>query len=338
MTSTVLTCDKADCTVGLTGRCLESVPDPASCPNAQPRPASPAPSAPEASVRVARRFHPGHELGLGDALAITRARYTHLVAVLGASNAGKTCFLTSLYLHACHGLLAPDYRFAGSLTLQGFELRARGLRSWRAGALPEQLVEHTALADPRYPAFMHLALDRPNDPRGRAELLLSDLPGEWTSQLVNRADRAARFDFLARADCVAFVVEGPSLANNATRHQELANARQLFGRLKNDVRLPPDTPLLLLVSKMDELDGALPATVGRVEEAAQQLGFSPQTVPTASFSRRPDRVPNGSGVVEALRAMLAPAPRGAVPASIAAAQPAGARSFLRRAQTEVPNV
>jgi hypothetical protein len=142
---------------------------------------------PRTDARGTRQFHPGRELGLEDALAVTRARYGHLVGLLGPSNAGKTCFLTSLYLQACPGMLSPDFRFAGSLTIQGFELRARRLRTWTKGSLPEQLADHTVLADPRKAAFMHVSLDRPADPGKRVELLISDLPGEWSSELINRA-------------------------------------------------------------------------------------------------------------------------------------------------------
>jgi len=329
VTTALPTCRKEDCTVALTGKCLESAPDPASCPNVLPISGTTEAVAPAAGRRAVRRFLAGHEIALSEALAITRARYTHLIGILGASNAGKTCFLTSLYLNVSHGYLAPDYRFAGSLTLQGFEQRARGLRSWPGGTLPEQLVEHTTLTDPRSPAFMHLALDRPNDPRGRAEILLSDLPGEWTSELLNRADRAARFDFLARADCVAVLVEGTRLSNNNTRHQELANAKLLFERLRDDVRLSLDTPLLLLVSKMDELDGTLPVMAHSIEHAGRELGFTVTTVPTASFARHSGRVENGHGVLEALRAMLARAPESPNSSRHVAPVTLGSRSFLR---------
>ena len=48
--------------------------------------------------------------------------------------------------------------FAGSLTLQAFEDRARGLREWEDGKLPAQLADHTILTDPRQPEVsLHLA-------------------------------------------------------------------------------------------------------------------------------------------------------------------------------------
>jgi len=235
------------------------------------------------------------------------------VGILGPSNAGKTCFLTSLYLQACHGMLPPGFRFAGSLTLQGFELRARRLRSWAKASLPEQLADHTVLTDPRRPAFMHLALDRSAQPGGRVELLLSDLPGEWSTQLINRADTARRFNFLERADTLVVVVEGPKLAQKATQHAEVMSAKLLLQRLAETVRVDPRVPLILLVSKCDELDMKLPGVLAEVEELARKLGFHPVTIPTAAISRRPDRVPNGQGVLDVVRAIIAPEPARAAP-------------------------
>ncbi|WP_143206203.1 TRAFAC clade GTPase domain-containing protein [Singulisphaera sp. GP187] len=237
---------------------------------------------------------------------MTRARYSHLVGILGSSNAGKTCLLTSLYLQACHGLLRPEFRFAGSLTLQGFELRARKLRTWTNGSMPDQFADHTVLADPRSPAFVHMALDRPGRPggQGRVELLLADLPGEWSSQLINQASTAKRFDFLARADALVIVVEGPRLAFDSTRHAELMNLRHLLRRLADDVGVDAHAPLVLVASKCDELNMIVPPALAEAEGYARDLGFFPAIVPTASFSRRPERVPNGQGVIDVVHAIL----------------------------------
>lgn len=310
------TCAKTDCTAAVTGRCLESHASPAECPHFSPRPADEQPvptdagdgSPPHAS-NPGRRFHPGLELGLKEVLSVTCARYSRLVGILGPANAGKTCFLTSLYLQATHGLLLPEFRFAGSETIQGFELRARKLRTWSGGQLPEQLADHTVLSDPRSPAFLHMSLDRPRHPGGRVELLLSDLPGEWSTQLIHRSAAAKRFHFLGRADALIIVVEGPRLARDETRHAELMGVEMLLQRLAESVSVDVQVPLILVASKCDEVDVALPPSLAGVEACARRLGFRPTTVPTASFSRDPGRVPNGQGVIEVLRAVVGEAPK-----------------------------
>lgn len=327
------TCQKTDCTVAVTGKCLEAHPDPESCPHFVRREAAETAdrgvqkaAPPAAAARAARKLHVGLELGLQDALAVSRARYAHLIGVLGASDAGKTCFLSSLYLLACHRKLEPHYRFAGSLTLPGFELRARHLRTWGSGALPDQLVDHTTLSDPRSPAFMHLSLARGGTAE-RLDLLISDLPGEWTTDLVNRTTAAERFDFLRRADAVVIMAEASRLAKPASAHAEVMNLKILLERLAGVVGLDRDTPLILAATKADEVRLEMPARMRDVEEHARNQGFNPTAITLASFSRKPQEVPSGSGVLEVIRCAVegAAPPR---PATATGERPG--RSFWHR--------
>ena len=154
------------------------------------------------------------------------ARYSHLIAILGSTNAGKTCLLSSLYLMASGGTLPPEYLFAGSLTLQAFEDRARGLRNWEDGKLPAQLADHTFLADPRQPSLLHLAIREAAGERQRLDILLTDLPGEWTDNLVLRAANAGSFEFLQRADGIILVVDGTVLMSEQRHAIELQHMRQ----------------------------------------------------------------------------------------------------------------
>lgn len=296
-------CQKTDSTVAATGRCLEAHTPLDPCPFFLASVSTPGdedpertPEPPAPGSEPARRFHSGMELGLSDVLDITRARYAHVVGIVGASNAGKTCFLNALYLLACHGQLLPEFRFAGSHTLQGFEYRARRLRNWQDGALPDQLADRTMLSDPKKPAFVHLALDRVG--QGRIELLLTDLPGEWSTQLISRAAAAERFEFLARADAVVVAVDGPRMTARETRHLEVTNAKHLIERLTGNVNLRRDIPLVVLVTKGDEIDMKLPPDVSKIEGLATALGFRPSVIPVAAISRRPEQVSNGQGVLD----------------------------------------
>ncbi len=51
-----------------------------------------------------------------------------LIGVVGAHNAGKTSFLTALYLMLFGGVRMPDKSFAGSFTLRAWEILANNLR------------------------------------------------------------------------------------------------------------------------------------------------------------------------------------------------------------------
>jgi GTPase SAR1 family protein len=277
--------------------------------------------------RGARQFHTGLELGTDDIAELTRARYCHLIGVLGAWDAGKTCFLLSLYLMASGNSLPGDYLCAGSLTLKGFEERARRIRNWdSATPLPEQLADHTSLADPRQPALLHLALRERGGDRQRYDLLLTDLPGEWSKSLVDRAATAGRFDFLKRADGIIVVVDGPALASER-RHVEVQRTKHLMDRLIHSVRVDASVPLTLLLTKCDRISMKQPEAVAELVEHCKQLGFEPRAVLSAAFSNKPQTVPNGAGVFEAIQGVIKAEPP--TRSAVASTEPAGKphRSF-----------
>jgi hypothetical protein len=309
------TCDNANCTVATTGKCLLSHPDPLECPHflsgeaLAPEVPNIMPTSEEARLlvgetKVGRKFHLGNELGTEDASEIMRARYSHLIGVLGSTDAGKTCFLSSLYLMASGGSLPESHQFAGSLTLQAFEDRARGLREWTDGRLPVQLADHTFLADPRQPSLLHLAIRERNQERRRFDLLLTDLPGEWTDNLVRHASDAESFRFLQRADGIILVVDGIVLLS-AERHVELQRMRNFTERLANEVNVTRDTPFVIAVSKSDEIGMQMPAAANQLADYVRSFGYPTTTISVASFSRKPDEIKSGTGVFSAMDTILA---------------------------------
>ncbi|MGO8928274.1 MAG: TRAFAC clade GTPase domain-containing protein [Limisphaerales bacterium] len=229
-----------------------------------------------------------------------RSRYVHLIGILGCTDAGKTCFMSSLYLLAACCELMPRYRFAGSLTLQGFEDRIRRLRRWEAGVLPNKLSDHTVLSDARTPSLLHLALQETVDKGGRLELLLTDLPGEWTTRLINNVEAEKRFRFLHRADGIIVVIEGPSLVADETRHIELFRSKLLLSRLAETLKIDRTTPVVILISKCDKLEKGLPPDVEQLVEHGRSLGFIPEVIRAAAFSSVPEKVANGMGVITAI--------------------------------------
>lgn len=331
-------CENSDCTVGTTGTCLLSHASPAECPHFHDMavdaeiselPVTPTPTVQveeSRGFRVARTFHAGIELGLSDAAALMGARYGHIFGVLGTTGVGKTTFLTSLYLMASRGTLSDEYLFAGSSTLQGFEDRARGLREWGDGVLHEHLADHTILSDPRQPGLLHLALQESDHARQRFDLLLTDLPGEWTEHLIHDSAYASRLDFLRRADGIILVVDGPALLSPA-RHAELQNMRHLGDRLVTDVGVPEDTPVVVVVSKGDEIDMSEPAAANELVEYFRELGLNTTLVLSAAVSRTPDTVPNGTGVFEAVRVLISSVPSSTDVARSATVNAAGRRRF-----------
>jgi hypothetical protein len=329
------TCEKADCTVATTGQCLLSQADPNQCQHFRSGGVVPVGVSPVALIdetprahKVGRKFHLGNELGAEDASEIMRARYSHLIGVLGSTDAGKTCLLSSLYLMASGGTLPAKYMFAGSLTLQAFEDRARGLREWEDGKLPAQLADHTILTDPRQPSLLHLAFRESAGERRRLDFLLTDLPGEWTDNLVLRAANAGSFEFLQRADGIILVVDGTVLISDR-RHIELQHMRQFVERLSNEVKLSQDIPFVVLVSKSDEIGMQMPPAAIELKNHIESFGYTATTISAAAFSRHPDNVKSGTGVFSAIEGLLVgPGAKSTSPTAYADGAPGG-RTFQR---------
>ncbi len=276
---------------------------------------------------VGRQFASGLELGITDVARIMRSRYTRLIGVLGQVEAGKTCLLTSMYLQVTGRHLLPSFRFVMSETLLGFEQRARRLRDWSHSAIPDQIVDRTQLGQSRTPAFLHLAV---SDKAGiRHDLLLPDLPGEWTTRLLCDASTVDRFAFLSRADVLLVVVEAPTFANVRTRNNAVTDAMHLIARLTDEVGLETSIPIILAVTKCDQTSGDIPSHLNRVVDVVTKLGYSVSTVALAAFPGTSSQLKSGHGI-EKLLALLTSLPAKPKTAAIDLPQNGGRSYFHSR--------
>ena len=310
-------CKNPNCTVATTGICLESHTIVKECPNyfeeeeiheeiSELTTLDPGADINPRLLQPIRQFHSGFEVGFHDVVPIMLRRYTHLVGILGSSNVGKTCLLASLYLLASHGELLPEYYFDGSLTLQGFEERVRGLRKWEEGRLPEQLVEHTRLQDPRRPAFMHLCI-KENRHNGRwIDLLMTDLPGEWTDNMIDQQSAINRLNFLERADGIIYVIDGMLVNSIENQHREVYRATVAIDRLFVNILKDRHIPLIFVISKCDEIDMQYPNGVQQIAQHAEQYGLKVNVVLTAAISKKPDCFSSGTGVLDAFKFAINP--------------------------------
>jgi len=273
-------CDKESCTVAETNICLLNNPLD-TCPHrkktadgAGPPSIEPPLGQPEQNPRLphSRTMTPTQ------ARDLMAARYCTLVGILGDPDAGKTAALVSLYLLVSRAKL-KGFDFSDSRTLMAFNEISQGALDWNEGQLPDQLTQHTELADDRTAGFLHLRLRRNTD--GEAlDFLLPDLPGEWSTSFVDK-DRKDRLQFLKRADVIWLMMDGTQLRDPSQRHWAVHRMNLLIERLRTSIGVLP--PMVVVLTRRD--DGEVPASAFEsVMEEARQHGVELSVIQIASFS------------------------------------------------------
>ncbi len=257
-----------------------------------------------------RKFWPGNEMGYEDIEDLLLSTYGHVIGLIGLSGVGKTCYLISLYLKACSERFPlKELCFAGSKTLPGLEERSIRTRDWEDGRIPDELADHTILQDPRQPGFIHFKfLDR-NNRKNIYNILFTDLPGEWYKKLIIDSTEGERLQFLKRADGLIIFIDGEKLSDPSKRHKEINQTGILIRRLKETIGINEETPLEIVVSKVDVLgekpvDGVDIFHIEEIKTQANRYGFNARLSCIASFSRCPEQIENGYGVEESLYSLL----------------------------------
>lgn len=294
-------CRQADCTFGVTGICLLGNP-PGQCPHKSLGPQlvseqvlDPEALAPALEIPAENpRFPPSTVWGLDEAASLMASRYCRVVGVLGSPDSGKTAFLTSLYSLLASGQL-DSYEYADSRTLMAFEEICRGTRRWNEGQLPEQLTAHTNMADERIPGFLHLRLRSMVNSKA-FDLLIPDLPGEWTESLIDFA-RSDRWEFLKGCDVLWITIDGTRLTDSG---QMLAAHRlqRLLDRLITIIPSPLP-PVQIVVTRRDKVD-VPEETMQRLAQMVSNKGFKVQIFGVASFGGENALALGGTGVAEVI--------------------------------------
>lgn len=282
-------CAREDCTVADTGICLLNN-DPSDCPDRFSPGDGEAEATPQGRTAIQAELPSSRACTLADAKVLMTERYVHLVAILGEPDAGKTACLVSFYLSVARTRL-EGFSFADSRTLMGFEEISQGARQWNDGRLPEQFTDHTVLQDERTAGFLHMRLNR-SDCARPVDLLLSDLPGEWTTDLIGQ-NRTDRLQFVDRADAIWLVIDGTETVEPEKRQVCLQQSKLVIGRLR--ALVGPGRRLILVVTRRDvtEANGGV---IDAICDEGRQCGFEVEAVAVASFAQDGAEVPAGTGI------------------------------------------
>ena len=258
------------------------------------------------AISAGNWIHTGQELGIDEAGELMGESYTHLISVLGEQDSGKTSLLLCLYFAcACGQMDDIGLSFAGSLTLPGFEARSRSTRRWNELAPPNRMTERTSLGADRGGGFLHLDLVR-NRSRQRLRVLLSDLPGEWTKNLIDSGRHADRLQFARRSDALLVMLDGSSLESPEARQVTLYRTETLLQRLPQV--LGEDRPrLFFLVTRADICTETVLPLLKGCEAIAETLGFRSSVHSICTFSQNP-AFSSGYGILEVFNSILNEAP------------------------------
>lgn len=241
-------------------------------------------------------------LGIAQVNAITENRPACLVGIVGLAGAGKTAALVSAYLLLSNGSF-EGFSYADSDTLRAFEEITRASRTWQKGNPPEQITVHTTLSNDREAGFLHLRLRRDEDDR-IFDLLLPDLPGEWSRMLIDRDD-TDRFQFLGSSSVIWIMVDGRQFGNAGRVAHARYRAKLLIERLAT--LLKETRPRLIVVPTWQDKVAFPQAEAEILLECGRSFGFEVDIAPIASFSWNDDIDP-GQGVAELFSMTLTAGP------------------------------
>ena len=293
-------CSQENCTVGTTGQCLLNHEPASGCPHyhALAQELESVMSDELLSEPVQNASFPSSNTLTEDGLSfLMSSRYCTMIGIIGPPDSGKTAALVSLYLLLSYGRLA-DIEFADSKSLMAFDEISRGARRWTDGSLPQQMTAHTELSDDRAAGFLHLRV-RASSLEVPVDFLLPDLPGEWSTAMVEES-RHDRLAFLHRADVIWLMVDGSRLAQKATRLASIHRTKLYLQRLK---QFFPELPRVILVVTRADTEAVSDKTLEIISKEAIELGIDLSVQAISSFSTNPD-VPAGTGIPELIQASI----------------------------------
>jgi hypothetical protein len=193
------------------------------------------------------KLHQGLALKLDGAYLICRSGSTRIVALMGPIGCGKTTLIAAIFQAFLGGPVA-GYSFRRSDTLVAFEEKCFNSRT----ASDADLASTPRTSGLVGAEYYHLEVQ--NDDDGSIHrLLILDLSGEIYEAAIHLQVDAAKLNVLQDVDVLVHLIDGQKLASGATREKVYSDAKALFRRLTEVQAIRTDTPLQMVVSKMDQL-------------------------------------------------------------------------------------
>jgi hypothetical protein len=189
----------------------------------------------------------GDALRLDEAARITERYDAKVVILVGDKDVGKTTLLAETH-HAFLAGPVAGHRFAGSMTLPGFERRCFQARTRSRRETPDTF--RTSLSTGV--RLFHLAIRSDAPLASTQHLLIADVSGEAFKAMRHRSDEVDKFaPFLQRAHCVTMLVSGWRLASGKHAQHARTASRTLLNVLLERQALSRSSVVQYVVTKWD---------------------------------------------------------------------------------------
>lgn len=270
-------------------------------------------------------MHSGLSLTVEEAQQLMANEEAVVVAFAGPAGAGKTTLLASLYENL---VMAPlgNWKFAGSMSLLGFAMRAYWATTASGAAVPS--TERTR-RDPTRP-WLHLRLRGHAGPRS---MLLGDVSGEHFLAFASGGSLGPVEGHFRRADHVIHVLDTQLLSQIRDRQRALHAAELLIRRFAESDVLGSATRHTVLLTKVDSVqDDLLAMAQSKASTWVDSYLPGAGVVTTAA---RPEDGSESLGLIELVDVILQPRPKPAddpiqSPIGATARRLAGSRVELSR--------
>lgn len=312
-------CANPDCQVAQSGQCVEAHAEPKDCPHFGRTASAPVAEVPPATAPHlgettaqdrALNEKPRIQVATGEALephstlAITAARPTRTVAMVGPVDAGKTSLIAGLFDLFADGSVG-ELSFAGSSTLIGFERICHPARA--VSEASEVLNDRTP--SEHHPRFYHLCISNSD---GLHDILVTDRSGENYDSVADQPSLARQHLELHSAQILNLIIDGADMCNPQKRHAAETKIQEYLAALHQVGLLHKGLSLVVLLTKLDlveqsdrkskvleRFDGIVSSLQDRyLDVVANVLNFR------VAASPQNHTLPRGHGVAELLEAWL----------------------------------
>jgi len=202
----------------------------------------------------------GFSFGKDDlGLVLEKSSNTTVIGIIGASNSGKTTYLSMLYQMLVFGKTIPDWQFAYSYTLRSWENISNNLK-WSPGN-KYSFPPHTSVNEGRVAGLLHLAFRINGQVK---DFIFADFPGEWFTKWAKDKKNSEEAEWIYNnARGFLFLIDCAKLKNKSTISEGRGETLSIGSRLKDNLQ---NRPIATLWAKSDYKDDIKPVLIQRIEK------------------------------------------------------------------------